>query len=215
MELTKRKLEYDYAKGIGVILVILGHMTTYPRIFRTAIYSFHMPLFFFLSGMLIEERGNEEIPFKEYFRKKLNLLKAAFFFESINCCWGIFKKILENDFSLQDMSYQLCGMFCQIGYSDFRGSLWFLFAYFLAILLFYPCRKLSRYRTFLLGVLLLVTSYACSSLFPSLYLPWHIEIVPACLGYILLGKSIKKVYDLLKKNLTQLALMWGGGLAYS
>lgn len=195
-------------------MVILGHMTTYPRILRTAIYSFHMPLFFFLSGMLIEERGNEDIRFKEYFRKKLNFLKAAFFFEIINCCWGIFKTILENKFSVQDILYQLCGMFCQIGYSDFRGSLWFFFAYFLAILLFYPCRKLSRYRTFLLGVILLGTSYVFSCLFPSLYLPWHLEIVPACLGYILLGKSIKRGYDLLKKDLSLSILMWGGGLPY-
>ena len=53
----------NYAKGIGIILVVYGHVargvfhagiTENERLFRlvdTVIYSFHMPLFFFLSGL--------------------------------------------------------------------------------------------------------------------------------------------------------------------
>lgn len=44
----------DVAKGIGVILVVLGHMPTVPRILRLWIFSFHMPLFFFVSGYLFK-----------------------------------------------------------------------------------------------------------------------------------------------------------------
>ena len=40
----------DIAKGIGIILVILGHTFEISRI--SAIYVFHMPLFFFLSGLV-------------------------------------------------------------------------------------------------------------------------------------------------------------------
>lgn len=43
---------YDIAKGIGIILVYLGHVA--PNIyFRRFIYAFHMPLFFVISGMLL------------------------------------------------------------------------------------------------------------------------------------------------------------------
>ena len=47
-----RRIEWiDAAKGIGIILVVLGHMTI-PRLAKLFIYSFHMPLFFFISGYL-------------------------------------------------------------------------------------------------------------------------------------------------------------------
>ena len=41
----------DAVKGFGIILVILGHMTI-PELARRCIFSFHMPLFFFISGYL-------------------------------------------------------------------------------------------------------------------------------------------------------------------
>jgi fucose 4-O-acetylase-like acetyltransferase len=51
------RIEYiDIAKALGILLVILGHCHfTYniPRL-GIAIYSFHMPLFFFISGMFIK-----------------------------------------------------------------------------------------------------------------------------------------------------------------
>lgn len=40
----------DFAKGIAIILVIIGHTVTNPVI-RGAIFSFHMPVFFILSGI--------------------------------------------------------------------------------------------------------------------------------------------------------------------
>ena len=43
----------DIAKAIGVVLVVLGH-TGLPEVFRKWIYEFHMPLFFFISGMFFK-----------------------------------------------------------------------------------------------------------------------------------------------------------------
>lgn len=45
-----RELWIDMARGIGIILVFLGHSTGNPLIWL--IYGFHMPLFFILSGYL-------------------------------------------------------------------------------------------------------------------------------------------------------------------
>jgi fucose 4-O-acetylase-like acetyltransferase len=61
-----RDLSLDVAKGLGIILVVIGHawrgldsagMIGNPDLFRvidTLIYNFHMPLFFLLSGMTFE-----------------------------------------------------------------------------------------------------------------------------------------------------------------
>ena len=52
----KRCAELDYAKGIGIILVMLGHsITNMDNPLNTMILSFHMPLFFFLSGIVIKQ----------------------------------------------------------------------------------------------------------------------------------------------------------------
>lgn len=54
----------DIAKGIGIILVVVGHCikcNTYPGIF---IYAFHMPLFFLISGLCFNFRKHTEfLPF--------------------------------------------------------------------------------------------------------------------------------------------------------
>ena len=44
----------DGAKGVGIFLVVLGHNTVFSLNLvdaKQAIYLFHMPLFFFLSGL--------------------------------------------------------------------------------------------------------------------------------------------------------------------
>lgn len=55
---TARDATFDIAKGIGIILVVIGHsrivLTEWHEIFRV-IFSFHMPLFFFLSGIFIRQ----------------------------------------------------------------------------------------------------------------------------------------------------------------
>ena len=43
----------DIAKGIGIILVVIGHMVKGNGIVGQSIWAFHMPLFFFLSGMFM------------------------------------------------------------------------------------------------------------------------------------------------------------------
>lgn len=61
MKSNKRIDYFDIAKGIGMLLVIIGHMPLgdYPMI-RTFIYSFHMPLFFLISGYFFKQRENKD-----------------------------------------------------------------------------------------------------------------------------------------------------------
>ena len=46
---SNREPWIDFAKGITLLLVIIGH--TVSGVLSGAIYSFHMPLFFILSGI--------------------------------------------------------------------------------------------------------------------------------------------------------------------
>ncbi len=52
----------DAAKGLGIILVVIGHVWTRGPV-RDAIYAFHMPLFFLLAGYAAQpRRPREAIP---------------------------------------------------------------------------------------------------------------------------------------------------------
>lgn len=55
--MSKYYYHIDVLKGIGIILVVLGHLN--PGIYlETWIYSFHMFLFFFLSGHIFKKKTN-------------------------------------------------------------------------------------------------------------------------------------------------------------
>ena len=67
MKAIERIYWVDYAKFFGLILVILAHLytsegTNSNNEIRTYIYGFHMPFFFFISGMLFKQR-NEGLKF--------------------------------------------------------------------------------------------------------------------------------------------------------
>ncbi len=54
--MTKRNDVLDIAKGLGIMLVVFGHLTYAKDPERTLIHSFHMPMFMMLSGYLFKPR---------------------------------------------------------------------------------------------------------------------------------------------------------------
>ena len=50
-----RDVNIDILKGIGMLLVIIGHSGC-PWPFYPAIYAFHMPLFFIVSGLFFSTK---------------------------------------------------------------------------------------------------------------------------------------------------------------
>ena len=49
-----KRLDYvDTLKGIGILLMLMGHVP-FGANFDYYIHAFHMPLFFFISGFLIK-----------------------------------------------------------------------------------------------------------------------------------------------------------------
>lgn len=52
---------FDILKGIGIILMIIGHATGKIPYLRDFIFSFHMPLFFLVSGYFFKPSGWKEL----------------------------------------------------------------------------------------------------------------------------------------------------------
>lgn len=61
---------FDFAKGIGILLVVYGHIEYISDSTRGWISSFHMPLFFIISGMLMAYKNEQEKPFINILKKR-------------------------------------------------------------------------------------------------------------------------------------------------
>ena len=77
--MSKRIEWLDIAKGITIILMVLGH-SSIPKPISNWIWSFHMPLFFFASGIctVFERTG-----VMDFFRKKVMSIGRPFVVYSV------------------------------------------------------------------------------------------------------------------------------------
>lgn len=61
---TKERIEYiDFFRGVGIILMVMGHMAFgglqgFGDLVEKYIHSFHMPMFFIISGYFYQKKAN-------------------------------------------------------------------------------------------------------------------------------------------------------------
>lgn len=84
MAVKQKRLDYiDMVKGIGIILVVIGHSTYVSEDVLTWLASFHMPLFFLVSGILFAHKRSYEEPFAAYVRKRFCGMMIPYFWFSL------------------------------------------------------------------------------------------------------------------------------------
>lgn len=174
----KRRLEWlDVGKGIGMVLVIFAH-DHIPKHLKAFIYTFHMPLFFYLSGYLFSPTKYQR--FSKFFTSKFKSLIVPYFsFSIIVYVWFLFRyKIGDVDYS-GSLFKPLLGTIIGERNTDWTvhiGALWFLTCLFTTELLFYFIK--TRLKTNLFVIIALIISslmgYVCSK-FLEEPLPWNID----------------------------------------
>lgn len=90
----KRDKFYDNARGLGIFLLVFGHIFPYGSKVFAAIFSFHMPLFFIISGMLLNKH-KERYVFDVCL--KTGISYSFFLFVGL---FLLFVRILLGDFTL-------------------------------------------------------------------------------------------------------------------
>lgn len=154
----KRRVDYlDMVKGIGIILVVVGHCGYLAPRALTVIYSFHMPLFFVVSGMISCYRRDELQPAKQFVVKKMKSLMIPYVIFSL-----IYLAIYGGYFCYVAgyLTPEMIGRYAVQALSlDGMSVLWFLSALFLAELIFFGIRKVFGKRvTYLLIFILMITA---------------------------------------------------------
>ena len=154
MENIKRLDYLDVSKGIGILLVVLGHIYTMrPGINRSIptvwIYSFHMPLFFIVSGILVKFTENKwtEQSFWQIFKSKFKRLMIPYFL------FGMVSIILRcflRGVSISNILWDAIYLFVLYGIE----ALWFLPALFIGeIMLIFMLKAIKNKMATILLVL--------------------------------------------------------------
>jgi len=137
-----RNMEIDIAKGIGIVLVLLGHILNsfqagLPMLF---IYTFHMPLFFIVSGLVEKEQSS--ISFKGVIKKTCKILSSYIFWSIIFLIFDIvFRLFLLHKYTVNSIFVEFVASITFYGIN----VLWFLATMFITKFCYYLLRmKLSK-----------------------------------------------------------------------
>ncbi len=165
----KVRLHYlDYAKGIGIILVVLGHVMrgidtaglpineSFFRHMDALIYSFHMPLFFFVSGLFFVSSLSKAGNLERFSIQKAKLILYPYLI------WSVIQTGIEIIMAKYTNGNVGIGALLSIPFEP-RAQFWFLYELFKMVLIsgivFTTCGKAAQHICAALGVVFLWMHY--------------------------------------------------------
>ncbi|SEK80453.1 acyltransferase [Pseudoxanthomonas sp. GM95] len=185
-----RDFRIDAAKALAIILVVLGHARGIPHAFTILVYSFHVPLFFLLSGWVARAHGTER-GFGETLVRLVRslLLPYLLFFFTGYVYWLLTRHMGEKAARWGSLPWwdPVQGLVTGIGPDLYVNPvLWFLPVLFVTTLAAFLLRRVP------VGILVsvaLVVGLVWTAVFPSLSvrLPFGLDVLPIALVFYALG----------------------------
>jgi fucose 4-O-acetylase-like acetyltransferase len=193
---TERIHWIDTLRAIAIILVVLGHtpgIQNYQQAVKY-IYSFHIPLFFLISGILFNPKHTENT-FSQFLRSQFWALMVPY------SVWGLLTYVPWVMLSRHHGSYPdlspfkpLVGLVYGTGSGTWlihNGALWFLPCLFSTRVLFFMILK--YFAPMLPATLVLfVTLGLISAAVVPFPLPWGFDIALVAIGFFGLGFLLRK-----------------------
>lgn len=199
MARNSRLTALDSLRGFGILLVVLGH-TSRSAGLVSWIFSFHMPLFFIISGMLFHERQ-----FLDSFKKKVARLLIPYLFFGIVtfAYWALIERRLRGGSG--SVTNALTNIFlARAGTSNYpqNAVLWFLPCLFVTEMLFLGIFTLVKSKREIrydwpvaatlatVSFLSIIAMHSFDLPIEQFRLPWALDILPFsmlfyCIGYLL------------------------------
>lgn len=199
------RLKYiDILKGFAIFLVVFGHVIVYQSQMARLIFSFHMPLFFIISGYLFNFKKYEN-NFSQFFKGRFRRLILPYFtsvllFFMYYLIYMSPKPFIETPsaailFLLKnDIVSSLYG---SGAINNFHitpvGPLWFLVALFCVEILFYFSLKLMKNSSVLQKyIFYFIISYSGVIIGQKIFLPWSFDISLVAIIFVFAGYELRK-----------------------
>ena len=155
----------DIAKGIGISLVVLGHLLERTQFLRILIYSFHMPLFFIISGSLNKKSTLSQC-FKKGFRKLVIPVYQILAFDAL---LKILKCMVKGDV-YPSLTEWINGLLIHGGIL-WNAPVWFLMTLFMCRLAICFCDYLNEKITFVfVAGCIFICTFSVNTKFPQWWL---------------------------------------------
>ena len=196
--MKKRIYWIDILKGVGMLLIMLGHAPI-PKFLVPYIYSFHVPLFFCISGFLFSIK--KYTSFGYFLKSKLKgLLIPYLIFSLFNYIAYLIYSFLEKKVvSIKPLLGILLGI-RDSQWSIGNGPLWFVLALFVSEIMFYFIIVLTKENIKKIGIILFLFSiigYFYNE-FIGIKLVWSIDAALIAVTFVGLGYIIKRL-DIINK----------------
>ena len=210
---AKERIAYiDIAKGAAMLLVIIGHCNYAPMELMGFIYSFHMPLFFALSGFTFRPEKYKSV--KAVIADKLRTLVVPYLYLSWGLCFVFLERMQPSGLLLR----QFAGIAVGYRLTDYFFSLWFLQVLFLAEPLLYLVLRLTRrHEGWRLPAAAAVFAAGAFVLPRVRGTYWSADLVPIALSFLIIGYLLRQAADRHARvldSLWMLALAWGMNAAF-
>lgn len=186
--MQKQRIAYlDMVRGLGIFLVVLGHISDISEPVRGVVTAFHMPLFFVVSGILFFESKEEDDDFRTIIRKKgYRLMLPYLVFSLLYLLIEAARLMTKHSDSREILIRQIYQSASLYGVS----TLWFLSTLFLSTLVFWGIRKYTSHAGTIASVaVLIIVSYYGNLAEQSFFLPlteaWRFELMRDFLSVIL------------------------------
>jgi len=185
-----RDLRIDAAKALAIILVVLGHAKGIPHLFTILVYSFHVPLFFVLSGWVARVHGRDRGLRETAVHLARTLLVPYLVFYLLGYAyWLLTRHVGEKAARWGQVSWwdPLQGMVSGIGPTLYVNPvLWFLPVLFVTTLAAVALRRVPA-GALTLGTMVLAFFWIL--VFPPLgmRLPFGLDVMPIALAFYALG----------------------------
>ncbi|EDM45327.1 Acyltransferase 3 [unidentified eubacterium SCB49] len=201
--MDKRLQWIDQARGFSIFLVVWGH--NFPTI-EPYIYSFHVPLFFFIAGMFHPEQITVRGTVK---RAKMILIPYFIWATALYLFWLFVGRHYgdSSEITLSPID-NLIGVFYAQGgqqYMDWGIPLWFLPCIFLVYFFFGILKKIKNTRLYYISVAAVVLLGILWTKIIGIKLPWSIDVAMVALAFYCVGNVLKaKMISVEKKK----SILW-------
>ena len=190
---SKRLPEFDIAKGIAILCVILGHLGIGSV--NRVVFMFHMPLFFLISGYFLSTTDS----FEQF---KIKKFKQCIIPYMATCAAICIASVPVSMYFHQDAGRNFLKWFCGSiygsgtlpgvipGFPSFIGALWFLEALFWGSLI--ARFVIDRFSVRDAGIVILIIAYIGYATARKAWLPFNIQAGCTAAGFVYLGYLFKK-----------------------
>ena len=203
-QIISRNNEIDVLKGIAMVMVIFDHIGWGDHV-HTYIQSFHMPLFFILSGYLFKQKPLNII----LARRVRSLLVPYFCFEFLYLILGYFFNLSFYDgFNLLPALNALFFYPTDKMNMPVATAMWFLPAMFFTSIIYSLLGKCHLYVKIIIILVTAVVGTIYSAL-SEIMLPLALEVIPVALLFMLIGECISdKKIDFFVKSKWHVILLF-------